>query len=453
MEKKEIFDRIKMGFQNFLKTDRGEAYKKNMSESRKGKNNPIFNNNGEGLAKLKIASKKRWDSLTEEQKQEQIKIFMKAPLYTGLPNKPETVIINMNIPNVKYTGDGSLFIPMTINGKNRRKNPDFLVGEGTNKKFIEVMDKCFWHKEDWLSIEKGYEESGEKLLILDAEQVIKNPVETRGLIESFANNHYAKIIKIKNFNYKSQPTFVYNLEVENQHNYFAIADMGETSNRQYKSKANPIPLLVSNCHASTKDFQNAMLKILEEPPRGVYFILCTTEPEKLLKTIKTRATTYTVSPLRKHDMVALIDWVLKSENIVLTDKVKGAVMFAAEGCARKALVILDQIIDIPEEEKQLEAIAENTPEEVLVIELCRKIIARESGAERWKGLSTMLKGIDQEAESIRRAILGYLTTVLLSSKGDEAKKVALLISEFSNNYYDSGKAGLITSCFMSTLVS
>jgi len=211
-------------------------------------------------------------------------------------------------------------------------------------------------------------------------------------------------------------------------------------------------IILDEVHSSTKDFQNAMLKILEEPPKGVYFILCTTEPEKLLKTIKTRATSYNVTTLRKHDMVGLIDWVLNSENLVLTDKVKNAVVFAAEGCARKALVILDQIVDITGEEKQLEAIAENTPDETLVIELCRKIIARDSGANRWKDLSTMLKGIDQEAEGVRRAILGYLSTVLLSSKGDEAKKVALLMSEFSNNYYDSGKAGLITSCFMSTLV-
>jgi len=195
-----------------------------------------------------------------------------------------------------------------------------------------------------------------------------------------------------------------------------------------------------------------MLEILEEPPSKVFFILCTTEPEKLLKTIKTRSTTYTVSPLKKHDMINLINWVLTSEKVELTDKVKSAVMFAAEGCARKAMVILDQIIDLSGEEQQIAAIAENTPEEVLVIELCRKIIAKDTGANRWKDLSTMLKGIDQEAEGVRRAILGYLSKVLLDSKGDEAKRIAFLMAEFSNNYYDTGKAGLITSCFMSTLV-
>lgn len=211
-------------------------------------------------------------------------------------------------------------------------------------------------------------------------------------------------------------------------------------------------IILNECHKATNEFQNAMLEILEEPPKGVYFILCTTEPEKLLKTIKTRATTYNVSTLRKHDMINLVNWVLESEGIKLSEKVKSAVLFAAEGCARKAMVILDQIIDIPEEEKQLDAINENTPDETTIIDLCRKIMAKEPGPNRWKELSVMLKGIDQEAEGVRRAILGYLASVLINGDHKNGERIVLLMAEFSNNYYDSGKSGLISSVYMSTLV-
>lgn len=222
---------------------------------------------------------------------------------------------------------------------------------------------------------------------------------------------------------------------------------------QYEPLYGNIKVIILNeCHKATNEFQNAMLEILEEPPKSVLFLLCTTEPEKLIKTIKTRATTFNVSPLRKHDMIKLINWVLTSEKIEITEKVKSSILFSADGCARKALVILDQIIDIPDEEKQIEAIAENTPEETLIIELCRKIIAKEAGPSRWKDLSTMLKGIDQDAEGIRRAILGYLSAVLLNSKDSDGKRIASIMAEFSNNYFDSGKAGLVTSCFLSTLV-
>jgi replication-associated recombination protein RarA len=151
-------------------------------------------------------------------------------------------------------------------------------------------------------------------------------------------------------------------------------------------------------------------------------------------------------------MINLINWVIQSENTQLCDAVKNAILFAAEGCARKAMVILDQIIDIQEEEKQLEAINENTPDETTVIDLCRKIMAKEPGANRWKEISVMLKGIDQEAEGVRRAILGYLTSVLLNGDHKNGERVVQLMSEFMNNYYDSGKSGLIASCYMSTLI-
>src|SRR3990172_1122903 len=235
---------------------------------------------------------------------------------------------------------------------------------------------------------------------------------------------------------------------------------------QYEPLYGDVKVIILNeCHKSTNEFQNAMLEILEEPPKSVFFILCTTEPEKLLKTIKTRATTFNVTPLRKHDMINLINWVLDSEKVEITEKVKSSILFSADGCARKALVILDQIIDISNEEKQIEAIAENTPEETLVIELCRKIITREDAlGNKGKDLSVMLKGMDQDAEGIRRAILGYLSAVLLnttqSGKGkgaskvieDEGRRIATIMAEFSNNYFYSGKAGLVTSCFLSTLV-
>jgi len=43
--------------------------------------------------------------------------------------------------------------------------------------------------------------------------------------------------------------------------------------------------ILDETHKATVDFQNAMLKTLEEPPKNTYFILCTTEPKKLLTTI------------------------------------------------------------------------------------------------------------------------------------------------------------------------
>ena len=46
--------------------------------------------------------------------------------------------------------------------------------------------------------------------------------------------------------------------------------------------------LLDEFHKASTSFQNAMLKALEDAPRHVYFILCTTDPEKIIKTVQTR---------------------------------------------------------------------------------------------------------------------------------------------------------------------
>ena len=50
--------------------------------------------------------------------------------------------------------------------------------------------------------------------------------------------------------------------------------------------------LLDEAHALTNDAQTALLKALEEPPSHVYFILCTTMPEKLLPTLRSRCSQY-----------------------------------------------------------------------------------------------------------------------------------------------------------------
>jgi len=55
--------------------------------------------------------------------------------------------------------------------------------------------------------------------------------------------------------------------------------------------------LLDEVHKLTGDAQNAMLKMLEETPEHVYFILATTDPQKLLGTIKGRCSIYTVEAL------------------------------------------------------------------------------------------------------------------------------------------------------------
>lgn len=222
-------------------------------------------------------------------------------------------------------------------------------------------------------------------------------------------------------------TEFYDLEVENHPSYYANG------------------VLVHNCHKLTSDAQTAVLKLLEDTPEHVRFILCTTDPEKLLKTIKTRCTTFQVSSLPKRSMVKLLRGVCKEEGITVNvgfEKVLEEIARVSEGLPRKALVLLDQVIDLNDEDA-LKAIEKVTLNESTTIELCRLLI--ENIPNKWNQMATMLKTLDEEPESVRYAILGYLGSVLLN-KGDI--KTAQLISIFSESFMYVGKAGLIAACFL-----
>ena len=98
--------------------------------------------------------------------------------------------------------------------------------------------------------------------------------------------------------------------------------------------------------STSKAFQNGVLKPLEDTPPFVYFILCTTDPQKLLRTIKNRCTTYEVESLYDRDMIALIEDVAGKEEKPIAEKVVDDIVEVADGCPRQALVILDQVIDM-----------------------------------------------------------------------------------------------------------
>jgi len=200
-------------------------------------------------------------------------------------------------------------------------------------------------------------------------------------------------------------------------------------------------VIFDEVHAATKDFMNAMLKPLEEPPPNTYFILCTTEPEKLLKTIKTRATTYQVFSLMNNEVLKLLKIVCKKEGKKVDEKVLQEAVRVSEGCPREALTILDAVIDIEDVEDQIQAIVDQTVSESSLRELCTALLNGKS----WKTISEILKTLEGEPESIRYGILGYMNSVLLNSGSARASDIILM---FENNFYDSKMTGLTNACFM-----
>lgn len=200
--------------------------------------------------------------------------------------------------------------------------------------------------------------------------------------------------------------------------------------------------LIDEAQKMTNDAQNAILKMTEDTPKHVYFIFCTTDIQKLLPTIRTRASVVSVEPLSAADMGKLLGRVAMKEDVSIPDDVRDAIVSAADGSPRKALVLLNQIAYL-EPEEMLDAV-EQSDEKKQAIDLCRLLMNPKT---KWKAVADVLKNLEGvEPESFRYMMLAYATNVCLGG-GRMAARAFVLLDQFSSNYYDTKRAGLVADCY------
>ena len=80
--------------------------------------------------------------------------------------------------------------------------------------------------------------------------------------------------------------------------------------------------LLDECHQMSTACANVLLKPLEDTPEHVYFILSTSEPDKLLAALKTRATHYAVQSLTDSQLKKLIDNICKLEELQVSKEAR-----------------------------------------------------------------------------------------------------------------------------------
>lgn len=200
--------------------------------------------------------------------------------------------------------------------------------------------------------------------------------------------------------------------------------------------------LLDEVHQLSRDGQNALLKILEDTPTHVYFFLCTTDPQKLLKTIVTRSTEIRLGLCKEDDLRDLVAFVCKKEDRELDEDVVDKLVEVAEGSARKALVVLDAVLQHDDEAVQTRAILEADTQRQAV-ELGRALMNPKA---TWANVRSILTELDDEPESLRHMVLGYATSVLLKG-GKQAARAYTLIDAFRDNFFDSKRAGLVAACY------
>lgn len=102
--------------------------------------------------------------------------------------------------------------------------------------------------------------------------------------------------------------------------------------------------IIDEAHmVSTQGF-NALLKIVEEPPEHLIFVFATTEPEKVLPTIRSRTHHYPFRLLAPTAMRGLLEEICTRENVPVADAVYPLVIRAGGGSPRDSLSVMDQLL-------------------------------------------------------------------------------------------------------------
>ncbi len=101
--------------------------------------------------------------------------------------------------------------------------------------------------------------------------------------------------------------------------------------------------IIDEVHMLTPEAFNALLKMLEEPPAHVVFILATTEPHKVLPTILSRCQRFDFRRLKTDELAGRLRGIAKAENIDIDDASIALIAKQAKGGMRDAISTLDQL--------------------------------------------------------------------------------------------------------------
>ena len=198
--------------------------------------------------------------------------------------------------------------------------------------------------------------------------------------------------------------------------------------------------ILDEAHKLTNDAQNMLLKIFEETPSWAYFVLASTDHQKILPTVRTRCTEIKVEALSKDDLKLIVQNACDKNKLKVKASVIDRIAEVSDGCGRKALVLLQQVGDFETEKEQLEAV-QKADTKRQAIEIARALLDTRTD---WTKMRGILQGVTEDPETIRYMVLGYMSKVLLNSSNLRAYQV---IKSFRRNFYDGKGADLIGSCY------
>jgi len=130
----------------------------------------------------------------------------------------------------------------------------------------------------------------------------------------------------------------------------ALIDSAYWSPQEFKRKI----YIIDECHMLTKEANSALLKILEEPPEYLTFILCTTELKKILSTIKSRCQRFNFTKIPSTSIAERLLLIAEKENINIDEDAVSMLAKMARGSMRDAIGYIDQLATVASDKELTE---------------------------------------------------------------------------------------------------
>ncbi len=175
--------------------------------------------------------------------------------------------------------------------------------------------------------------------------------------------------------------------------------------------------IIDESHQLTREAANALLKILEEPPSFVIFILATTEPHKMISTIISRCQRFDFRRLTVSEMLKRLEWIAGLEKIKIEKSALELIAMNTDGAMRNAEVLLDQAMSFSRESEKKIITAADIKELLGVIDvgLVARLISltfQKKSGEAINFLNEMVEdGVDPS--QLIKAVVNYLRQGLI----------------------------------------
>ena len=176
-------------------------------------------------------------------------------------------------------------------------------------------------------------------------------------------------------------------------------------------------LIIDEIQSLSKQALQSMLKLIEEPPSHLYFVFCTTDPQRLSDAMQSRCVNIRLHSLRMSDMIEFINVISELEKYDLPEEVITTIANLSEGSPRKALSILVTAKDA----KTGKEVSENCPvisEHSTLSDLFRSIIDQKG----WSSTQKIAESLSED--DVMRFYYYFLEALSSKVKNEKTKDTA-----------------------------